>query len=104
MSVARRDHAGRDARAGGPAPHPLGPPSRSCSHLETRALRRSLPAAARSPLTAVTCWPTLSRMGRRMLMSVVAVVAMAGLAWGVTKATSTEVTTVGVKIRRAPPQ
>jgi hypothetical protein len=43
-------------------------------------------------------------MGRRILMSVVAVVAMAGLAWGVTKATSTEVTTVGGKIRRAPPR
>jgi hypothetical protein len=55
-------------------------------------------------LTSIAWWPSLSRMGRRILMSVVAVVAMAGLAWGVTKATSTEVTTVGVKIRRAPPR
>ena len=41
-------------------------------------------------------------MLRRILMTVMAVVALAGVAWGVTRATAMEVTTVGVKIRRAP--
>ena len=41
-------------------------------------------------------------MLRRILMTVMAVVALAGVAWGVTRATTTEVTTVGVKVRRAP--
>jgi len=53
-------------------------------------------------LTLVAGRPRFLIMLRRILVTVTAVVALAGVAWGVTRATSTEVTTVGVKVRRAP--
>ncbi len=58
--------------------------------------------AATSSLTLVPGRPRFLIMLRRILMTVMAVVALAGVAWSVTRATTTEVTTVGVKIRRAP--
>jgi hypothetical protein len=61
--------------------------------------RRSI---ATPSLTLVAGRPMVLIMLRRILMTVMAVVALAGVAWGVTRATTTEVTTVGVKIRRAP--
>jgi hypothetical protein len=39
-------------------------------------------------------------MARRFLLSIVVVVAVAGVAWGVTTLASTETTTVGVKVVR----